>query len=599
MNTQLRYLFSLSYLDLAYLTFSLIFLACNAHPITPIDTNLNSVDRINNQLPAKTKLDFLFIVDDSGSMCQEQERLAENFTLFSEFLFDELQGAADYRIAVVNTDLGNLDVPTQKGHKPGEFLYLPAMGAQSCQEIEAYIPNTSDCENLGTVSPIISSVQLDSIPDTELTPGVSRTEGLKAELERQFRCRATLGTKGGSVEKGLEAMRLSLSCRGPNKELFSACCVNPGTEDAYYNPACRPPTGQEPQFLRPDATLVVLIISDEDDCSTPSDAPLDTSRLICRENGRVDANGDGSPDIYSRYCPNPQECYLGECSDYTAMGPDACYAQRCTNTESICDQKRTSLTSVREFKDFLYSLKARPLDQLFVAPLVGFRTYTELGSPHRYTTVNSTSNECANSDSSTYGTEACCPNGVCPGLSSPIQSCNIPEQSVLAFSGTRYLELADQLGSNAIGCPTGQEPTFDPTTRTFTSNAECINLCGDDLSVPLTLIKDRVAKLVNTYCLDRSPPCIIQEGEGTRLCEGIEETHNPANYQISVSVVCDPDRCTPTQNSVVGPLSSDLWTLQINDAGCPVEVRLQNLPPAGSKIVIEFIATSDALLMNP
>ena len=577
----------------------LLMIGCNAHPVTPINANLNAVDRINNRLPAKTKLDFLFVVDNSNSMCEEQARLADDFKLFSAFLFDELQGSADYRIAVTSTDLGGSGVSPQGGYEPGELLYMPAIEPQSCQAEEyiEYIPDTADCEPPGTASAIISSTQLNALTEAELPPGEDRSAQLKAELERQFRCRATLGTSGGSMEKGLEAMRQALSCRGPNAELFSTCCVNGGTEEAYYNPACTPSSDNEPEFLRPDATLIVIIISDEDDCSTPSDAPLDTGRLICRAGGMSDGDGDGVPDLYSEFCSDPQDCYQRECGSYTEMGPATCYEARCQTDALLCDQTRGALSSIREYKDFLYGLKARPYDQLLVAPLVGFRSYTELGALHRYVEGPLMSMDCAVPSSSSYGTEACCPMGICTGLLSPIEACHIPERSVRASAGTRYLELADLLGVNALGCPTGEEPSLDPETGEFNVTPSCINLCSDDLTTPLTAIKGRVAELMNTYCLDRSPPCIVSEEGGKRRCEGTSELQDPSHYELTITISCSPGRCE--EGVLSRTLDAEEWTLRIDTTGCPAQVILNELPPAGADVVIEFISASDALVSEP
>ena len=79
--------------------------ACNNHPVEPLDKVVTAVNRQENRLPAKTKIDFLFIIDNSGSMCEEQSNLTANFRAFSDFLFDELGSAADYRIAVSSTDM--------------------------------------------------------------------------------------------------------------------------------------------------------------------------------------------------------------------------------------------------------------------------------------------------------------------------------------------------------------------------------------------------------------------------------------------------------------------------------------------------------------
>jgi hypothetical protein len=308
---------------------------CNHHPIEPLDQVLSAVNRVENRLPAKTKLDFLFVIDNSNSMCEEQKRLADNFKLFSNFLFDELQGAADYRIAVVSTDIGaQTDPPKGNQLTRGQFLYQPAdPNRAECRDLrnEVIPVQTQDCETAGPdIDPIISSKTIDGLYN-ELPPE-QRGIQQKAELERQFRCRATLGGGGFLFEKGLEAMRLALSCKGPNASKFSQCCIDYGTADAYYNPACVIPEGEpEPEFLRPDASLIVIFITDENDCSTPSDAPDSTLRFICRNGGTIDNNQDGVPDIYSDYCRgiSPQECYQRECGQYTAQGPQKCREERC------------------------------------------------------------------------------------------------------------------------------------------------------------------------------------------------------------------------------------------------------------------------------
>ena len=60
---------------------------CNEHPVQPLEGVVTAVNRQANELPAKTKLDFLFVIDTSNSMCQEQQNLSENFSAFSNFLF--------------------------------------------------------------------------------------------------------------------------------------------------------------------------------------------------------------------------------------------------------------------------------------------------------------------------------------------------------------------------------------------------------------------------------------------------------------------------------------------------------------------------------
>ena len=101
--------------------------ACNNYNVEPLDQILNASNRIENRLPAKTKLDFLFVIDDSSSMGEEQKALAENFKTFSDFLFDELQGATDYRIAITNSGVVNEAANcTEDKAASGKFIYQPA-----------------------------------------------------------------------------------------------------------------------------------------------------------------------------------------------------------------------------------------------------------------------------------------------------------------------------------------------------------------------------------------------------------------------------------------------------------------------------------------
>ena len=609
-------------------------LACNEHPVERIDLVLNAVNRIENQLPAKTKLDFLFVIDNSNSMSEEQKRLAENFTAFSNFLFDELRNAADYRIAVVSTDIGVQKRGVQSGERPdrGRFLYKPTPADQElCCDIvdgekRSFLPDTADCDPIGpTVQPIISSSEIESVDIAstwqnderiqESCPNQDPTCVQKKLLEKEFRCRATLGTGGFLYEKGLESMRLALSCKGPNAEYFSACCERYGTSQAYYNPVCEiGPDDPEPQFLRPDATLVVIFITDEDDCSTYADFPDENpDRLICRNGGTQDDNMDGIPEIYTykQYTrpicgeESPENCYQIECGPYSS--PTECREERCDikYTENIeCNWDYKRLTRVESYKNFLQSLKARPLDQILVATIVGFRDYTDLGYELRYRRVEPSENidpRCRDTDHPEYalveGTELCCPEGVCSFATRAVRpSCPLSNKGLLAYPGTRYLQLAELLGQNGLGCKAGDEPTIDRVAETTSGGENCVNICEESFIKPLESIKNKVAKLLNTYCLDRIPACRIVEtnpetmGVSERSCVGAELA-NTDNYALTVSMRCVKDECDeqlPLRN-----LSNNEWDLILNQGACPAQLVLKELPPANAEIFLDFPISVD------
>lgn len=565
--------------------------ACNDHPVEPLDRVVTAVNRQENRLPAKTKIDFLFLIDNSGSMCEEQQNLTANFQAFSEFLFDELGAAADYRIAVTSTDLHPDD-----GEK-GRFVANPAQPVPSlnCADPdtgEPLAPNTADCQELVENGELPLVIQ--SGPDGNIGQNCGNAADPQAcareDLERKFRCLATLGTQGDGFEKGLEAMRLALSCDGPNRPLFEQCC-----RDGAYDPACVIPEGNtEPTFLRPDALLVVVIVSDEDDCSDPASNPADSRRAICKY-GAVDGNGDGVPDGYAdrEICGDrsPQECYTAECGN---LDPEMCRQQRCVvsrSQNSNCEWFRSDLTPVQDYYRHLTSLKPQPLEQIIVASIVGRRAFTEQGFE-----VTFNQGLPSDVDPSCEGLEfdpnqpvpdRCCPQGRCLGTIQP--SCS--SANGIAFAGRRYLQLAEEFGDNGIGCPADVDQN-DPE--------QCVNICVDNFSRPLQSIKDRVAQLVARYCLDKPPACQVpaQGDQAARPCANDEERANPANYSIRVRRQClqtvdQGGLCQEIEAAQY--LARNQWELLLDQPSCQggAAVQLVEPPPAGAEVFVEFFVELD------
>ena len=487
---------------------------CNEHPVQPLERVITAVNRQVNNLPAKTKIDFLFVIDNSGSMCQEQKNLEDNFKAFSDFLYDELRGSADYHIAVTSTDMNQK--PGDDGLPEGDLgRFLtgadPNSANVSCQiNNMAFRPDTAGCGAVLQGKPIIKASEVQD----------------KADLERKFNCLSTLGVQGDPNEAGLEAMREALSCNGPNRAFFGGCCVpldpnaNPNDPNTakIFNPACDPkldefPEQLVPQFLRPDALLVVIFVTDENDCSYPALNTLTTSRPICR-GWAVNTNRDGDkqytppadnnsdllPDTFDDpdLCGglDARTCYVNECQQ---LNPEDCFKSRCVvdvNAKlSACSWQRDRLTPVREYFDFLTSLKGQPLEKLVVATIVGPQRFTPvsglelyyveaplqqiapecresygIGQPGGFDEVcqqdgdclslrcsrreGEAQGKCARSEVplniDTLRGEMCCPNGECKGTPQP--TC-VSEFNGTAYAGSRYIDFAALFDTNGIGCP--------------------------------------------------------------------------------------------------------------------------------------------------
>jgi len=157
-----------------------------------------------------TKMDILCVVDDSGSMEEEQTNLAANFPKFIDVLnaYMTTAGAGlDYHVGLTTTSLSD-------GAPP---IPLP---------IPIPVPMADDGALRNQASCGMTR------------PWIERTDNNPA---MQFSCVAKVGTDGSGHEQPLGAAKLALIDRIAD--------------------------GKNAGFLRPDALLAVVILTDEDDQS--------------------------------------------------------------------------------------------------------------------------------------------------------------------------------------------------------------------------------------------------------------------------------------------------------------------------------------------
>jgi hypothetical protein len=213
-----------------------VILAC---PTRPIETpELRRQQQTNRYFPQSIEkdIDILFVVDNSNSMEQEQKNLADQFPKLIEGLRSPKLGGAgcsattrqncripNVRIGVVSSDLGagNYSLPScEVAGGDGGKLQVTARVAGCIAPKDPWISYTEQGDGAITNIPGGSSDPVQQVKDA-------------------FKCIALLGTGGCGFEHQLEAAR---------KALDPGLKVNPG-------------------FLRDDAYLAIVIISDEDDCS--------------------------------------------------------------------------------------------------------------------------------------------------------------------------------------------------------------------------------------------------------------------------------------------------------------------------------------------
>ncbi len=193
-------------------------------------------------------VDVLFVIDNSGSMAEEQALLAKNFAAF----LDVLEGReANYRIGITTTDAGNPRCPSTTPENgtlvlsscldriaAGEFKY----GADDFSFVCTDFCAKSDADL--DVRPTTTAYDDQPAPRRwiERTAGQSNIGGVASNVEA-FQCYGPQGVAGCGFESHLESMYKALTKSS-----------DPGSAANYG-------------FLRESAILSIVVVSDETDCS--------------------------------------------------------------------------------------------------------------------------------------------------------------------------------------------------------------------------------------------------------------------------------------------------------------------------------------------
>ncbi len=241
-----------------------------------------------SRLSCTSKLDVLVVMDNSRTMAEEQyafARYAPEFVSDLVGLSDNDGDSLDFdlQLMVTTTDVGN---PLCTAFQPAG--YEPAMGAPvstACVDrLDDFIDlsGTINARNMclevcpSGAAPDGPFMRFGSGP-SNLPPGADAWETLA--------CLVPQGINGCGYESPLEAMRLALDPAAPHN------------------------AGDEP-FLRPDAALAIVLVTDELDCSVADPAMM---RDVSLYNVNPDA---GMPTPSSAICWNAGV----ECNGPDAMG---------------------------------------------------------------------------------------------------------------------------------------------------------------------------------------------------------------------------------------------------------------------------------------
>lgn len=181
------------------------------------------------------KIDFLFVIDNSDSMDDEQENLVNSFPGFVRVMRQVLE-ATDFHIMVVATG-GDPDDEDD-----------PALDVEACEEVQgAGRRRSEDGEDCG------------------IAGGLPFMLAEQPNLEATFSCLARVGTDGAAVERAMDTLRAATS---PTLNAAGRC--NAG-------------------FLRDDAILVTTFITDEEDRRSEGEPADWRQALLDAKSGNQDA----------------------------------------------------------------------------------------------------------------------------------------------------------------------------------------------------------------------------------------------------------------------------------------------------------------------
>jgi hypothetical protein len=265
------------------------------------------------------KLDVLFMVDNSSSIAKAQEALRAGIPRFVAALSALEGGLPDLHVAVVSSDMGvgHNDIPNCNATSGdnGRFRSGVGTGAIGCTatglQAGATFVNTTGGAN----------------PQTNFT----------GDLVQVLQCILPIGASGCGFQQPLRSMVRALGADG----------VNPPAENGA--------------FLRPEANLGIVLLTNEDDCSATNNGFYDVlsntnlasalgpaGNFRCSEFGHLCG---GSPP--ARLAPN-------------GMVTDTISYQNCVSAED-----RGQLIGVADFAAAVKSLKVDPAGQITVATIQG------------------------------------------------------------------------------------------------------------------------------------------------------------------------------------------------------------------------------------
>ncbi len=217
--------------------------ACLNPPVESPKTTVTQETTVRVEQSVKNKVDLLFMVDNSNSMAPKQTELQNRFPQLIKQLdaFAAAGNPAWYHIGVVTSDLGaagDLSACATAGGQGAKLQIAPSTNPANS------VKPPADCTGF-SLSGGENFIDYNQIAGTSNVVGITGG-AMGDQVASAFTCIASVGDQGCGFEHQLES---------PYRALHDTIAENTG-------------------FLRSDAILAVVWVTDEDDCSASDTTDL-------------------------------------------------------------------------------------------------------------------------------------------------------------------------------------------------------------------------------------------------------------------------------------------------------------------------------------
>ncbi|MBC7793542.1 MAG: VWA domain-containing protein, partial [Clostridia bacterium] len=258
---------------------SVTLLGCQDYTFAYREAQRIEAQRVNQVVARLTPVDVLFMIDNSPTMREETEALKNNIERFVTALADQ---QVDFQLGIVTPDV-ECNSPARVCSGPSAASYACCgQGRTLCLEKDNNgdgVIETSDCE--------LGRLQGASAGGTRIftAPAEADKGSFVQDVIRAITF-SSHGLVGSSFESGLQAAALAVAC-----SIGDPACSDEATGNATAAKALNA------GFIRENADLVVLFLTDEDDCSTGNPRSY-----------RAPDNASSPSDQANHFC-SPDECY--------------------------------------------------------------------------------------------------------------------------------------------------------------------------------------------------------------------------------------------------------------------------------------------------